>query len=271
MRWSFREAPRSAWNSGSGAQALLRERGRGSPFERCACRSFPAPCCSICSTVATRTGGVSPPIGTSAMPPRTRRARASRSEPPAPASARPRSTSRADWARPPRLTRDGHMVGALVAVNACGSVNVGTGPQFWAAPFEVDGEFGGLGFPAAVPPAALIPVAKGRPGENHHNRDRRHRCNADQGADQAAGGDGAGWARPSDLPPLTPRLTAIPCSQRRPAAGHLRTRSMSSPSWAPSPRTRSPARSPRGVFEATALPGGIPSWRDTHGARFLHR
>src|SRR3954451_15657125 len=42
------------------------------------------------------------------------------------------------------VTRDGHTVGALVAVNACGSANVGAGPHFWAAPFEVDGEFGGL-------------------------------------------------------------------------------------------------------------------------------
>ena len=31
------------------------------------------------------------------------------------------------------VTRDGHTVGALVAVNACGSVNVGGGPHFWAA------------------------------------------------------------------------------------------------------------------------------------------
>jgi D-aminopeptidase len=64
------------------------------------------------------------------------------------------------------VTRDGHTVGALVAVNACGSVNVGDGPHFWAAPFEVDGEFGGMGFPTTVPSAALIPKAKGRPGEN---------------------------------------------------------------------------------------------------------
>src|SRR5262249_61350220 len=34
------------------------------------------------------------------------------------------------------------------------------------APFEVDGEFGALGFPPTVPPAALTPNAKGRPGEN---------------------------------------------------------------------------------------------------------
>ncbi|MEX2034851.1 MAG: P1 family peptidase [Xanthobacteraceae bacterium] len=63
-------------------------------------------------------------------------------------------------------TRQGHSVGALVAVNACGSVNVGSERQFWAAPFEQDGEFGGLGFPATVPAAALIPRAKGGPGEN---------------------------------------------------------------------------------------------------------
>ena len=64
------------------------------------------------------------------------------------------------------VTRDGHTVGALVAVNACGSANVGSGPHFWAAPFEIDSEFGGFGFPATLPPAALTPVAKGRPGEN---------------------------------------------------------------------------------------------------------
>ena len=64
------------------------------------------------------------------------------------------------------VTRDGHAVGALVAVNACGKVNVGNGPHFWAGPYEVEREFGGHGFPAAVPPAALAPVAKGRPGES---------------------------------------------------------------------------------------------------------
>jgi L-aminopeptidase/D-esterase-like protein len=64
------------------------------------------------------------------------------------------------------LTRAGYTVGALVAVNACGSVTVGPERHFWAAPFEQDGEFGGLGFPAKVPPAALVPAAKGGPGEN---------------------------------------------------------------------------------------------------------
>ncbi|HEY9039497.1 MAG TPA: P1 family peptidase [Roseovarius sp.] len=39
----------------------------------------------------------------------------------------------------------GHTVGALVAVNALGSAIVADGPHFWAAPFEIGGEFGGLG------------------------------------------------------------------------------------------------------------------------------
>lgn len=37
----------------------------------------------------------------------------------------------------------GATVGALVAVNPVGAVTVGEGPEFWAAPFEMDGEFGG--------------------------------------------------------------------------------------------------------------------------------
>ncbi|MBB4062910.1 P1 family peptidase [Gellertiella hungarica] len=45
------------------------------------------------------------------------------------------------------VTSKGHRVAALVAVNALGSPTVGTGPHFWAAPFEIDGEFGGLGYP----------------------------------------------------------------------------------------------------------------------------
>lgn len=48
------------------------------------------------------------------------------------------------------MTRNGLTVGAIAAVNALGSVLVGEGPHFWAAPFERDGEFGGLGMPATI-------------------------------------------------------------------------------------------------------------------------
>jgi L-aminopeptidase/D-esterase-like protein len=56
---------------------------------------------------------------------------------------------------------DGPVVGALAVVNAVGSVLVGRGPWFWAAPFERDGEFGGCGFPQPCPPSALDPLTKG--------------------------------------------------------------------------------------------------------------
>ncbi len=50
----------------------------------------------------------------------------------------------------------GVTVGALVAVNALGAVTMGNGPQFWAAPFEMEAEFGGLGMGADIPfPMAL--------------------------------------------------------------------------------------------------------------------
>lgn len=39
----------------------------------------------------------------------------------------------------------GHVVGALVAANPMGSVTTPGERHFWAAPFEIDGEFGGLG------------------------------------------------------------------------------------------------------------------------------
>jgi L-aminopeptidase/D-esterase-like protein len=61
-------------------------------------------------------------------------------------------------------TFDGMTVGAIVAVNSFGSVVVPGGKHFWAAPFEVGREFGGLG-PA---PDAVAPedwgLAKANPG-----------------------------------------------------------------------------------------------------------
>ena len=44
-------------------------------------------------------------------------------------------------------TSSGATVGALVVVNAIGSAAIGGGPHFWAAPWEIDDEFGGLGMP----------------------------------------------------------------------------------------------------------------------------
>ncbi|MDA5093578.1 P1 family peptidase [Aliiroseovarius sp. KMU-50] len=43
------------------------------------------------------------------------------------------------------VLESGITVGALVAVNALGAVTMGDGPEFWAAPWEMQGEFGALG------------------------------------------------------------------------------------------------------------------------------
>ncbi|WP_101067500.1 P1 family peptidase [Roseovarius salinarum] len=53
----------------------------------------------------------------------------------------------------------GVTVGALVAVNALGSATVGGGRHFWAAPFEMNDEFGGLG-PAPAYPDTTRPPTK---------------------------------------------------------------------------------------------------------------
>jgi D-aminopeptidase len=53
------------------------------------------------------------------------------------------------------VTSFGARVGALVAVNAVGSVTMGERPYFWAAPFEQAQEFGGRGLPATVTPEML--------------------------------------------------------------------------------------------------------------------
>ena len=47
------------------------------------------------------------------------------------------------------VTRHGHTVAAIVAVNAVGAPTIGDGPWFWAAPYEQGTEFGGRGWPAS--------------------------------------------------------------------------------------------------------------------------
>jgi L-aminopeptidase/D-esterase-like protein len=50
------------------------------------------------------------------------------------------------------ILENGITVGALVAVNALGRATVGDTAHFWAAPFEQETEFGGLGLPHPLPP-----------------------------------------------------------------------------------------------------------------------
>jgi L-aminopeptidase/D-esterase-like protein len=58
-------------------------------------------------------------------------------------------------------TSGGVKVAALAVVNAVGSVTVGDGPWFWAAPFEIGGEYGGHGLPPSFTPDMLAMRLKG--------------------------------------------------------------------------------------------------------------
>jgi D-aminopeptidase len=62
-------------------------------------------------------------------------------------------------------TSQGFVVGALVAVNAVGSATIGNSRHFWAAPYEQNAEFGGLGWPATMPAEALTVRLKGQPAQ----------------------------------------------------------------------------------------------------------
>lgn len=59
------------------------------------------------------------------------------------------------------VTAAGVRVAALAVVNAIGSITVGNGPWFWAAPFEENGEFGARGWPEKFTPEMLAIRLKG--------------------------------------------------------------------------------------------------------------
>lgn len=61
---------------------------------------------------------------------------------------------------------DGLAIGALAAVNAVGGVTVADTPHFWAAPFELNAEFGGHGFPASSVDPLTAPILKSGPAQN---------------------------------------------------------------------------------------------------------
>lgn len=162
------------------------------------------------------------------------------------------------------VTASGHTVAALAAVNAIGSPLIGDGPWFWAAPFEIEGEFGGRGWPARMPTDAVALRTKPRVQPSTtigivatdaaltKPQAKRLAIMAHDGLARAvlpahAPMDGdtifaaSTGARPLGDPvrELTELGHAATCVFARAIA--------------------------RGVFEATSFPDGQPSWRDRFG------
>lgn len=165
-------------------------------------------------------------------------------------------------------TSQGYRVGALVAVNSLGQATIGASPHFWAAPYERDGEFGGLGWPSPQPERALDMRLKSARATNTTiaiiaTDAPLTKAQAKRVAVQAH--DGMAHAlRPAhgalDGDVIFAASTAR--HSRRPDARDLTEIGM----IAADTLARAIAR---GVFEATALPydGALPAWRDLFGAR----
>ncbi len=163
-------------------------------------------------------------------------------------------------------TEDGAVIGALAAVNTAGSVLVDRGPWFWAAPYEVNGEFGGRGLPTSFPPSALEPRTKGGARASttlvvvstdvvlSKAQAKRLAIMAQSGMSRAI--------YPVHTP-LDGDIVFAVSTSRRPLADPLFALSKLG-ALAANVTARAIAR---GVFEASTLPfpGALPSWKDQFG------
>jgi L-aminopeptidase/D-esterase-like protein len=158
-------------------------------------------------------------------------------------------------------TPDGHLVGALAAVNAVGRVTFGDGPHFRAASFEVGAEFGGLGLPSPVPADLHAVHLKGQVRENTTlcvvaTDATLSRSQAARLAAMAS--VGLAQAIHPVFSPLDGDVVFAAATGRRALANPLQDLAHIGAAAA-----HCLARAiTRSVYEAKSLPGGIPSWRD---------
>jgi L-aminopeptidase/D-esterase-like protein len=163
----------------------------------------------------------------------------------------------------------GITVGALAVVNGVGSVTIGDGPWFWAAPFERDGEFGGRGWPASFTPDMLAMRIKGGPAATHVENTTLAVVATDAEltkpqAKRLAMIAQTGMAR-AIYPvhaPLDGDLVFAAATGERPVDPLIGLTELGM--VAANVLARAIAR---GVFCATALPfaGALPAWRDRYG------
>jgi L-aminopeptidase/D-esterase-like protein len=163
-------------------------------------------------------------------------------------------------------TRGGATVGAIVAVNAVGSVTVGASPHFWATPFEQNSEFGGLGLPPILPADALSVRLKG--GSRENTTIALVATDATLTKAQAkrlaiVAHDGLARAIYPVHTPLDGDIVFAASTGKRPLADPIYAFAELG-ALAANVLARAVARA---VYEATALPfpGALPSWRAKFG------
>ncbi len=165
------------------------------------------------------------------------------------------------------ITRDGYAVGALVAVNSFGSVVAPGGRAFWAAPFEIAGEFGAV--PSQTLPAAPDDWGLSK-GEGRICANTTIACVAtdaalNPGQAQEDGDDGPGRPGAGHSSGCTRRSTGTSCSPFPPRGGPWPRRSIQPlaarlGAVAADCLARAVARA---VHEATPWTGTLtPCWRD---------
>lgn len=160
----------------------------------------------------------------------------------------------------------GVTIGALVAVNALGRVTVGDGPQFWAAPFEIGDEIGGLGPAQGFDPTQPPPVKGGHGQATTIAVVATDATLTQAEAQRMAVAAHDGMARaiwPSHTPMDGDLVFAAATGAQGPgdvlALGHAAALCLS----------RAIAR---GVYEASAAPGDpLPSWQQRFGQGLAHR
>ncbi|MBS0242399.1 MAG: P1 family peptidase, partial [Proteobacteria bacterium] len=161
------------------------------------------------------------------------------------------------------VARSGITVAALVVVNAVGSAVIGKGPHFWAAPYEIGNEFGGLGMPphmstadralsikGAAPPSTTIAVVA-TDAILTKAQAKRLAIMADDGLARAI--------RPAHAPMDGDTVFAVATSRKPLTGGAVELTELGM--LAGDCLSRAIAR---GIYEATALdsPGALPAWRD---------
>lgn len=165
------------------------------------------------------------------------------------------------------VTAGGFTVGAIAAVNAIGTVTVGDGPHFRAAPWEVGREFGGLGNPRFAGPEGYDLRMKGdEPATTIAcvvtdaiiTRAEAHRL-------AIMANDGLARAIRPVHAPLDGDTVFFAGTGHRPLGPNPMRDITAIGTAAADCLARAVAR---GVYEATALgfPGALPAWRERFGS-----